>query len=213
MKNSLQEQLNRACLAIEGTIYNKSILKKLEKFGYHEARLREGKALCERVQLLETAKADGLGGQKDRTRAFQEAREAIQERYLYHVAVAKLALRHERSWWDTLQLTGRRKTNVAEWLGQVQSFYQNIVRVTPQMKKRGVTPEELQQTAEMVAAASALRVQQASKRSETQSATQQRREAMAELTAWMQDFRYIAKYALKDAPQQLEALGMLTRVG
>ena len=212
MKNSLQEQLNRACLAIEGTIYNKSILKKLEKFGYNEARLQQGKALCERVRMLETAKTDGLGGQKDRTLAFQEAREAIQERYIYHLAVAKLALRNERSWWDTLQLTGRRKTNVAEWLGQVQSFYQNITRVASQMRKRGVTLEELQQTAEMVAAAADLRVQQASKRSEAQSATQQRRAAMDELTAWMQDFRYITKYALKDNPQQLEALGMMVRV-
>ena len=212
MKNSLQEQLNRVCLGIDGALYNKPILKKLEKFGYNETQLWQGKALCERVRMLETAKTDGLGGQKDRTQAFQEAREAIQERYSYHIAVAKLALRNERSWWDTLQLTGKRKTNVAEWLGQMQSFYQNITRVAPQMRKQGVTTEELQQTAEMVAAATDLRVQQASKRSETQSATQQRRAAMDELTAWMQDFRYLAKYALKDDPQQLEALGMMARV-
>ncbi len=212
MKYSLQEQLNRACLTIEGALYNKHILKELAKFGYTEARIREGKALCERVRLLLSAQSDGRGGQKDRTQAFREAQEAIQEQYSYHRATAQLALRHERSWWDTLQLTAPTKKTVAEWLGQVQSFYQNITRVAPQMRKHGVTLEELQQTSEMIAAAIDLRVQQASKRSEAQSATQKRKAAMAELTAWLQDFRYIAKYALKDDPQQLEALGMTAKV-
>ena len=212
MKSSLQERINRACLAIDGALYNKPILKKLEKFGYSETRIRQGKTLCEQVRMLQTARTDGLGGQKSYTQAFREARKAIQERYSYHRAIAKLALRHEQSWWDTLHLTRRPKASVAEWLEQMQSFYQNITRVAPQMSKQGVTLEELQQAAEMVATATDLRVQQASKRSEAQSASQKRRAAMAELNAWMQDFRYIAKYALKDDPQQLEALGMIARV-
>lgn len=212
MKHSLQAQLDRACLAIDGTLYNKSILKKLEKFGYTEARMREGKALCERVTLLSAEQTDGRGGQKAVTQSFQEIRTVLKEQYAYHRAVAKLALRNEPHWWDTLHLGKQRNLTVAEWMRQVQSFYQNITRVAPQMRKQGVPPEELQQAAEMVAAAADLRLQQASQRSVAQSATQKRQAAMAALNTWMQDFRYIAKYALKDDPQQLEALGMVVKV-
>ena len=46
-------------------------------------------------------------------------------------------------------------------------------------------------------------------KSERQQATQQRKAAVKALQKWMSDFLYIARHALKDDKQQLEALGQV----
>lgn len=125
--------------------------------------------------------------------------------YTYHREVARLALREDHSMWDTLQLKGPRKKAIPQWLAQVQAFYNNIGRVAAQMEHRGVTEAELMQTKEMVEASAAIRIRQAYNKSKKESAVEQKKKLLHELQEWIRIYDYIAKVALKDNAQQLEA--------
>ena len=48
-------------------------------------------------------------------------------------------------------------------------------------------------------------------KSQLQILTQQKQEALAELEQWMRRFYRIARIALEDQPQQLEALGLVVK--
>ncbi len=208
-KNTIDNSLEKARIAIEGALGQPEMLKKMAKHGYDLKKIMEGKALHDQVKLFATAKSEGIGGQKKSTRDFARIREDIDEKYAYHLEVARLALREDSSLWDMLQLKGVRKRTVAGWLQQVQAFYGNIHRVMEAMNFRGVSQEELAQVQAMVEAAATLRIRQASKKGESQSATAQKKKMKAALDLWMKDFFYIARFVAKDDMQQLEALGMV----
>lgn len=205
----IDNELERIRLAIEGIQKHPALLKKVAKHGYDLKEIRKGQALLEQVKLCDTVKSDNIGGQKKATEDFTQIRQAINQQYEYHLNVARLALRDDRSLWDTLQLKGARKQNIGLWFKQLHAFYGNIHRVAEAMSFRGVSREELGQVQAMVEAAAALRVQQAYNRSEAQSATEQKKKLKRELDLWMRDFIYIARFVTKDNAQQLESLGLV----
>ncbi len=185
------------------------LMKKLAKHGYDVPTMKKGLSLHSRIKLHDTAKSEGIGGQKKFTQDFARIRQDIDTAYDYHLQVARLALRDDATLWDVLQLNGARKKTVASWLLQVQAFYDNIHQVMAAMNFRGVSKEELEQVQAMVAAAATLRIRQASKKGATQSATAQKTQMRKELKVWMRDFLYIARFVTKEDAQQLEALGLV----
>lgn len=208
-KRSLQEQLERSRLLAEGVRQNQEIKKKLANVGFADEDLQHGADLIQEIIDCTNRQNQGIGSQKAATHTFRQQQAEINNEYLYHLSVAKIGLRDDRSLWDVLQLHGRRQTTVAGWFNQVRSFYANIALASAAMKKHGVTAQELTQTRQKIETAAQSRVTQAQKRSETQTATQQRQQLLAQLQQWESDLRYLAKFALKDDPQQLEALGIV----
>ena len=210
-KNTIDNSLERARIAIEGAMAQPELMKKLAKHGYDLKKMKDGLALHNRIKLHDTAKSKGMGGQKKFTQDFARIRQDVDKMYAYHLQVARLALRDDATLWDVLQLNGARKKSIASWLLQVQAFYDNVPQVMEAMNFRGVSKEELEQGRAMVEAAAALRIRQASKKGATQSATARKTEMRKELNVWMRDFLYIARFAAKEDAQQLEALGLVVR--
>ena len=208
-KQSLPAQVERIRLLAEGVKQNPEIKKKLEKIGFTDDEIQRGIDLIQMVENCKTRQNMGRGAQKAITQSFSQQQAQINEQYLYHLSIAKIALRNDLSLWDVLQLNGRRETTVAKWFNQVRAFYDNIALASAAMKKHGVTPAELTQVRQQLNMAAQLRVYQAQKKGETQSATQERQRLLAELQQWESDLRYLAKFALRDDPQQLEALGIV----
>ena len=208
-KKSLQEQIARMRLLSEGVRQNSEIKKKLAKVGFTEEDIQRGVDLLQATVDCKTRQSLGKGAQKAVTKSFRAHQEEINEQYTYHFNVAKIALRNDLTLWDVLQLNGRRDTTMAGWFNQVQAFYDNIALATAATKKQGVSADELTQVRQKLTVAAQLRITQAQKKGETQSATHQRQRLLSELQQWASDLRYLAKYALKDDPQQLEALGIV----
>ena len=208
-KQTIDNSLERARIAIEGAMAQPELMKKLAKHGYDAKKMQEGMSLHQQIRLCDTARWEGMGGQKKVTQDFIQIRQDIDTAFDYHRQVARLALRDDATLWDMLQLNGARKRTVASWLQQAQAFYGNIHRVMEAMNFRGVSQEELEQVRAMVEAAANLRVRQASKKGDSQSAAAQKKKLIKELDVWMRDFLYIARFAAKDDAQQLEALGLV----
>jgi len=209
MKGKLEEQLEEVRLAVEGTLANPAIMRKLEKYGYTQKEMKVGKGLIKNVELLTTHQGEGFGVQKSATWQLQEARKEAHTLYMKHLSIARIALRQQAEVWHVLQMNGRRKENISGWLRQVKAFYNNIQRVQPTLEKYNITADEVAQAQTMVEAIASFRVQQSYGKSEKQRATEQRKAAIKALQQWMRDFLYIARHALKDEKQQLEALGQV----
>jgi len=209
MNRQIDYQLEEVRMAVEGALANPAILSKLSKFGYTQKVLQEGNALIKEVKRVRTWQAEGYGMQKSATQQLQAARQEAHAMYIRHLSLIRLDLDPQSEYWDVLQLKGVRKQTISGWLGQVTTFYDNIGRVQDILNKHNITPEEIAQAQAMLAAIAAFKVRQSQGKSEKQQATQQRKEAVRALQRWMRDFLYIARFALKDDKQQLEALGQV----
>jgi hypothetical protein len=209
MKGAIEEQLEEARLAVEGALANPAILRRLEHFGYSQKEIKEGRVLINKVELLSTEQDDGQGTQKDATKQLYAARKELHTIYVRHLSFTRLALPEKNKLWDVLKLHGSRKERFAGWIKQVKAFYNNIHRVQPVLEQHGITAEEIAQAKTMVAAIGSFRVQQKGGKRDKQKATKQRQAALKALQVWMHDFLYIARHALKDDKEQMEALGQV----
>jgi len=92
-----------------------------------------------------------------------------------------------------LHLNNRKPQTFNPWYEQARHFYTALLADTEaqtQLARYKITPEALQAAGE------------------AQEATQQRNTAIEALDEWLSDFRVVAKIALEDTPQLLEALNM-----
>jgi len=71
-----------------------------------------------------------------------------------------------------------------------------------------ITPEALQAAQSQVGQTFALNNVQEQEKGEAQEATQQRNAAIEALDEWLSDFKVVARIALEDTPQLLEALNL-----
>ena len=137
----------------------------------------------------------------------REARLQINAIYSKHLKIARVVLEERSDLKDLLRIEGRRKQSLPDWLGQVKAFYYNYERVADILVQYNITQDVVDQTRAMIEALEDYRVQQSMSRSHAQEATQQRNKCSRELDKWMSEFMYVAKVALKDHPQYMEALG------
>lgn len=79
------------------------------------------------------------------------------------------------------------------------------------LSKYNVTPESLLEGQKLVAELEASRASYLKEKGESQNTTDLKDEAFRKLNSWMSDFKSIARIALEDQPQLLEALGIFVR--
>ena len=209
MSKKIDAQLREVHMAIEGVLENPAIMNKIAKFGYNQKVLLEGQALIKEVKRLRTWQAEGYGMQKSATQQFQAARQEAHAIYMRHLSIIRLDLDPQSEHWDVLQLNGMRQRSISGWLAQVSTFYDNLGRVQHILDKHNITAEEIAQIQAMIEALDAYQVRQSKGKSEKQQASEQSRKALKALQKWRRDFLYIARYALQDDKQQLEALGQV----
>lgn len=208
MKNSIDLKIARANHAIENTLNNPQILKKMSAYSYDRKKLQAGKALNEKAHMLQLAKHESYGAQYTSTDALEA--DLAQTKILYnkHLVLARLVFEENRGMQAKLQLKSARKRAKDAWLSQARVFYSRAEEIGPEMGKYGISREMLEQARAMVEALMTTRQQQMQRMGEAQSATCQRDQAIKAMEAWMRDFRQVARLALQDDPQMLEALGI-----
>ena len=205
----IDAQLREVHLAIEGALQNPVILNKLSKVGYTKQVLLQGESLVKEVERLRSWQDEGKGMQKKATKNFRAARQEVHTAYMRHIAIVRLDLDPKSELWDVLKLIGPREQSIAGWLVQVSAFYNNLNRVQEILDAHRITAEEIAQIQAMIQAIDAHQLGQSKGKSEKQRATKQREKALKEVQEWMADFLYIARHALKDDKQLMEALGQV----
>ncbi|MDR0715039.1 MAG: hypothetical protein LBF89_12410 [Bacteroidales bacterium] len=190
-------KLHRIENAISGTLDNPEIQTRLSVFGYTSERILKGKQMLDKVSHLMTTNVKKYGSQYGATGVQDKFLDATYARYMVIVKVSRVAFKGQTNVLTSLGVVGERPRSLSGWLRSAKILYSNLSEMPDALQVLagfGYTAERLQE--------------ELSEKSAAQQSTQQRDEALDELCNRFSDFRAIARIALYDDPQLLEALGI-----
>ncbi len=205
------DKLKRIQIAIDYALRLPSVQKELNKVGFSKADILQGKTSLEQVRLLEVTQQKEYGDRYQATDELKQARQQARGLYMKHLEVARFALKDQRGYWKTLELTGKRKNDLFGWSSQAHTFYSNVQQVKHILELYNLPEAELQQGESMIESVSEAYNVRQKEDSEALSATQQRDEAMEKLDAWMRRFSQTARLAFVNDPTTLKALGLISK--
>ncbi len=176
-----------------------------------EANIKEGKKIGMRTIQIRSQYQQLKAEVKEANRLFQEAYDQADALYGEHRTLARLACKNQPMLWDTLNLSGSRKLPWANWLAQVQQFYTNALPHADTLAKYTMSRAALIEAQRLVEHVASLDILRQQTKSQLQVLSAQKQAALKELEQWLRRFYRVAKVALKDEPQYLEALGLVVR--
>ncbi len=213
-KNTKSEssQLNAARLIISNSLKAPSVSESLTKFGYDPEKLNQGKILLNEVESLIARQKREYGDQYNATDAMYKNYEEGRSLYMQHVKLARLALKKDPALGKSLQLQGERKKTISDWLTQARIFYENALNqdeVIEALNRFGIDKFALERGRELVDKVAKAMAEQRKEMGDAQSSTSAKYQAMNALNEWVSELKAVARIALQDDPQQLEALGII----
>lgn len=195
---------------VDNATAHPEIQKKMNALGFSARRILEGSTLLdaaragqidkhekysERQQLSERVKTD-----------FQQARQLFEE----HVRIIRFAFRHEPALLQSFNVQ-RVSRRIESWLLQASECYRMAARHQEVLEASGLSAAEVGQAAAGIEAIMTMRNQRMRCKGDAEEATRLRNASMKALKLWMRDFRVIARIALRESPQLMEALGMVVK--
>lgn len=183
----------------------------LEAIGYDAAKLQEGQTLLDTALSLYDAQIKEYGEQHAATQALADAIKTADKVYAAHRRLAKIAFKNDAQRKTDLHLNERKPEAFNPWYEQARHFYTALLadaEAQTQMTRYKVTLEAILSAQAQIEQVMSLKITQEKERGEAQEATQKRDAAIEALDEWLGDFRVVARIALEDTPQLLEALGM-----
>jgi hypothetical protein len=130
------------------------------------------------------------------------------------VKVLRVAFKARPDMLAKFKVTGERNRSLSGWLNDARIMYANILN-TPEalevLANYGYSLERLNEERDGVEKVEALHSKRLAEKSEAQQGTVERDKAIDALCNWYSDFRAIARIALYDSPQLLEALGITAK--
>jgi hypothetical protein len=208
------ETLERYRVALENVEDQKEIAEIMAEFGYNSKIVSEGKQLFE-----STRKAYDFNKQEDDETSevyssFKSKQEELDEIYSLHRKKAKVVFRNEPEVLKRLNLDGSMPQAYVKWFETVKKFYKEVLadkQIQNKLARLKITLEELTNTDNKITELDAARAEYLKERGESQDATKQKDAVFAQIDDWMSEFYAVARIALEDNPQLLEALGLFVR--
>ena len=206
--------LERYRVALENVEAQSEIATIMAELGYDSAMIEEGKQL-----FTKTREAYDLNVKEDDETSqaysdFAEKRELLDETYTLHRKKAKVVFRKNLEIMKRLELDDAIPRTYVKWMETVKKFYAEILADTTLQEKIArlkVTVEDLNAANTLVNELEAARSEYLREKGESQDATTEKDTVFSELDDWMSEFYAVARIALEDNIQLLEALGVIVR--
>jgi hypothetical protein len=199
---------------ILGVQNNPEIQNRLSAYGYTPERIAEGKRLLDKTLQLMTAQVEEYSDQYLATGELGKLWTAAYADYMITLKVTRVAFNGQPELLQRFNATGKRNKSLSGWLRDSRILYTNLLN-SPEalsvMAGFGYSAERLYAELQAVNEVENLHSRQLSEKSAAQQATLERDRAFDELSKWYGDFRAIARIALYDKPQSLEALGIVKK--
>ena len=210
-RRNINAFLQQVRLGIQNAQAVPEIASALAAFGFDAARIQAGATLLATAETLQAVQVKEYSEQFQATNALNEAQDAADKLFGTQRKLAKLALRDDPEAQKALLLHERKKETLDPWLGQAGVFYKNVLGdpdMLAVLAQYNVTEAQLLAGQTAVVAVANLNANQEKEKSEAQKATKARDKALDDLDEWYVEFRELARIALEDDAQQLEALGL-----
>ncbi|MEE8307468.1 MAG: hypothetical protein V3R81_09395 [Gammaproteobacteria bacterium] len=209
LRMNLDEFLTRANVAIANTRNTPDILAAVEMFGYDSAVMQQGQDLLDTARALSDAQQKEYGEQYSATAAMNEAMAEADRIYSDHRKLAEMVFKGSSGQQAEIGLNQSKKRSFSGWLTQAERFYANLLAkpdMMAAMDRFRVTQGKLKRAQALVAQVKVLGETQQREKGEAQTATKERDAALDALDEWLNEFKTVAKIALADNAQMLEAL-------
>ncbi len=201
-------------VALENATNQSEIATALADLGYDSAKIDEGKAL-----LATTRSAYDLNQTEDDETSvayahFTTKKEELEDIYALHRKKAKVVFRKDAITAEKLTITGSLPKAYVKWIETVKKFYTTAAADTAIQAKLAtlkITVEDITAANTKVTELEAARAEYLKEKGESQDATKSKDAAFATMDDWMSEFYAVAKIALEDKPQLLEALGKVIK--
>ncbi|GAB7086524.1 hypothetical protein [Marinifilum fragile] len=201
-------------IALTNVELQPEIAATMAEFGYTTEVIAEGKTL-----LSETQNAWNFNKQEDNETLeayaiFSEKDSALDGSYNLHRKKAKVVFRNDNVMLQKLALSGRTPKAYASKVATMKTFYSEIIadtEIQTKLARLKFPKEEADAGMTAILELEASRTAYLRETGESQEATQAKDAAFDKLDKWMQEFYAVAKIAMDDKPQLLEALGILVR--
>jgi hypothetical protein len=215
MKKNLTDaaRLHNIENGILGTRNNSEILERMNKYGYTEERISEGEELLKNARGLVAHHSEEYSDQYVATAELDKSRTSAYSDYIITLKVVRVAFKNQPGKLPDFNATGRRKRSLAGWLNDARVMYTNLQapEALEVMTQYGYTAERLQEEHQKVETVAQLHSKRLLETGDAQQSTQERDVAINKVCNWFSDFRAIARVALFDKPQLLEALGIIKK--
>jgi len=179
-------------------------------FGYGPAKIDEGKDLHIRTQEAIESKLRLKNAAAAAYRHLLSLQKEFTAKYTLHRMKARIVFEDSPSLMNHLLLNKPLTGSFVPWLDVVSTFYSLVlskIELQEQLSRMLVTREELLAAKVGIAAIEKARAAYVLANAEAQNATQVKNVAFKKLDVWMREFYAVAKVALYDTPQLMEALG------
>ena len=206
--------LERYRVALENVESQNEIATIMAEFGYDTEELQKGKQL-----FTETRQAYDLNVKEDDETSqaysdYSEKRNSLANTYSLHRKKAKVIFRKDLEIMKRLSLDGSVPAAYVKWLETVKKFYSEVTSdrdLEEKLRRLKITAEDLNAARTLITELESARSEYLKEKGESQDATKQKDAVFTNLDDWMSEFYAVAKIALEDNIQLLEALGVIIR--
>lgn len=207
---NVTQTIYEAELIITNVMRSEQIQKNLANYGFPPKRIKEGERLLKVAQQLKALMEDQQEARYETSQAWLTDFQNAKATYQGYVNLARTVYRDQPVILRKLKIDRPTPNQQQLWIEQAVHFYTKVSTYKEAIQQRyGLSSEVWTQALAEVETLLASRSERLHLRAQAQQATEQRNRSLIELHAWIKELKYIAKVALKDDPQWLEALGMV----
>ena len=211
MERSKNVFVSRLATALANALRSPKILEALAQHGIDELQIKRMQTQVGDIKHLDHQYHDATAEGKVATQALHAVREQAQQLYSRHVLLSRVALEDQPGLQEKMQLNGPRKKRWGEWMSQASNFYRHAVSVKETLASFNIPTKELSEMQKLLDRITELQDLQIQLKGHVQVVSEQRKVAYATLKKSISRFFQIAKIALDEEPQQLEALGLVVK--
>lgn len=186
----------------------------LAEYGYDDAKIAEGKALYDEARKTFDANIKETREETSASLAFQEKYQNVQKKYSTHRKKARIVFEDNEEALRQLKLKGSAARAIASAMEEMRAFYQ-LLDTTPNLltplKQLKINEEDVKNQLQELPEVEKAYATYLQEKGESQQATRDKNKAFETLDKWVSKFHKVAKIALEDRPQLLEALGKFVR--
>ena len=186
----------------------------LAEYGYDENKISEGKALYNEARKYFDINLKETREETSASLVFQEKYQNIQKKYSVHRKKARIVFEENEEALRQLKLKGNASRAIASAMEEMRAFYQ-LLDTTPSLltplKQLKISEQDVKSQLQEFPEVEKAYATYLQEKGESQQATKDKNKSFEALDKWVSKFYKVAKIALEDRPQLLEALGKFVR--
>jgi hypothetical protein len=201
-------------VALENATNQPEIASEMGELGYDAAKIEEGKAKLASTRAVYDFNKKEDAETSEASLQYKNAQQTVVKTYSAHRKKAKIVFRDQPETLKLLQLNGSIPEIYIRWIECVRTFYTVLssnADLLAQLQRLKVDASQITGVLQNISALEKTRAEYLREKGESEDATQKKDKALADMDRWMSEFYAVARIALEDNPQLLEALGKVVK--